>query len=70
MRKRVANEQDVRAEVEYCCYPKCNMALGTAETRVAIDSERVMHQNCYSKHLRDLATRAAVRRTREGLTIN
>lgn len=40
---------------EYCC--KCNMTFGLAEKRVAIDSKRVMHEDCYEKHLHELAQR-------------
>ncbi len=40
---------------EFCC--KCHMSFGTAEPRVAIDQKRVMHEDCYVKHLHHLSLR-------------
>lgn len=48
---------------EACCYRTCNLGFGTAERRVAIDANRVMHEHCYEKHLGDLRRRADERRT-------
>jgi hypothetical protein len=43
------------ATKEFCA--KCHMTFGSAEPRVAIDRTRVMHEDCYVKHLRDLSQR-------------
>lgn len=34
---------------EYCA--ECNTSFGSAEVRVAVDDRRVMHEDCYVKHL-------------------
>lgn len=41
---------------DVCC--KCNLTFGLAEKRVAIDSKRVMHEDCYAKHLGELSERS------------
>lgn len=46
----------VAVKKDICC--KCNLTFGLAEKRVAIDPTRVMHEDCYEKHLHDLAARA------------
>lgn len=43
----------------YCC--KCHTAFSLAETRVAIDSLREMHENCYNQHLAELYARSLER---------
>ena len=40
---------------EICC--KCHLTFGSAEPRVAIDSKRVMHEDCYGRHLHELSNR-------------
>lgn len=47
------NGEDLRPPPkEFCC--KCHMSFGSAEPRVAIDMTRVMHEDCYLKHLHDM----------------
>lgn len=54
--ENTAKERPMKTSVavkEFCCYHRCNMGFGLAERRVATGVGKVMHEDCYEKHLRE-----------------
>lgn len=53
-------EQTASASIaprEYC--ERCHISFGLAEKRVAVALGKVMHEDCYAKHLNDEHTRSS-----------